>query len=134
MAMPVPGTGASPSDYLMRLQGNSTREPFLLSFSNRRNQGLMQLVSSPGKAETTSEPGRLSASVSVYILSQVQLCNPVNCSPPGFSLHGIFQARILEWVAISYSGDLPNLGMKPTSLASPALAGRFLNTAPPGKP
>ena len=132
--MPVPGPGASPRDYLMRLQGNSTRELFLLSFSNRRNQGLMQLVSSPGKAEITSEPGRLSASVSVYILSQVQLCNPVNCSPPGFSLHGIFQARILEWVAISYSGDLPNLEMKPTSLASPALAGRFLNTAPPGKP
>ena len=26
-----------------------------------------------------------------------------NCSPPGFSVHGIFQARILEWVAISYS-------------------------------
>ena len=31
------------------------------------------------------------------------LCNPMDCSPPGFSVHGIFQARILEWVAISYS-------------------------------
>ena len=30
---------------------------------------------------------------------------PINCSPPGFSVHGIFQARILEWVAISYSRD-----------------------------
>ena len=27
------------------------------------------------------------------------LCDPVDCSPPGFSVHGIFQARILEWVA-----------------------------------
>ena len=31
------------------------------------------------------------------------LCNPVDCSPPGSSVHGIFQARILPWVAISFS-------------------------------
>ena len=31
------------------------------------------------------------------------LCDPINCSPPGSSVHGIFQARILEWVAISFS-------------------------------
>ena len=31
------------------------------------------------------------------------LCGPMNCSPPGSSVHGIFQARILEWVAISSS-------------------------------
>ena len=31
------------------------------------------------------------------------LCNPVDCSLPGSSIHGIFQARILEWVAISFS-------------------------------
>ena len=31
------------------------------------------------------------------------LCNPVDCSPPGSSLHGILQARILEWVAIPFS-------------------------------
>ena len=30
-------------------------------------------------------------------------CNPVDCSPPGSSIHGILQARILEWVAISFS-------------------------------
>ena len=30
-------------------------------------------------------------------------CNPMDCSPPGSSIHGIFQARILEWVAIFYS-------------------------------
>ena len=29
------------------------------------------------------------------------LCDPVDCSPPGSSVHGIFQARVLEWVAIS---------------------------------
>ena len=31
------------------------------------------------------------------------LCNPMDCSPPGSSVHGILQARILEWVAISFS-------------------------------
>ena len=31
------------------------------------------------------------------------LCNPMDCSPPGSSVHGIFQARILEWVAIVLS-------------------------------
>ena len=31
------------------------------------------------------------------------LCNPVDCSPSGSSLHGIFQARVLEWVAIAFS-------------------------------
>ena len=31
------------------------------------------------------------------------LCDPVDCSPPGYSIHGILQARILEWIAISFS-------------------------------
>ena len=31
------------------------------------------------------------------------LCDPVDCSPPGFSVHRILQARILEWVAILFS-------------------------------
>ena len=33
------------------------------------------------------------------------LCNPMDCSPPGSSVHGILQARILEWVAISFSRE-----------------------------
>ena len=33
------------------------------------------------------------------------LCDPIDCSPPGFSVHGIFQARILEPVAMSYSRE-----------------------------
>ena len=31
------------------------------------------------------------------------LCDPMDCSPPGSSVHGILQAKILEWVAISFS-------------------------------
>ena len=33
------------------------------------------------------------------------LCNPMDCSPPGSSVHRVFQARILEWVAISFSRE-----------------------------
>ena len=39
----------------------------------------------------------------VNSLSRVWLCNPVDCSLPGSSVHEIFQARVLEWVAISFS-------------------------------
>ena len=46
------------------------------------------------------------------------LCDLMDYSLPGSSVHGIFQAKILEWVAIS-SGDLPNPGIEPTG--SPAL-------------
>ena len=47
---------------------------------------------------------------------------------------GILQARTLSWVAIPASGDLPDPGIEIASLASPALAGGFFTTVPPGKP
>ena len=59
----------------------------------------------------------------VYLLShfsRVQLCDPVDLSPSGSSVHGIIQARILEWVAMSSSGNLPDPGMETRSLESPA--------------
>ena len=55
------------------------------------------------------------------------LCNPMDCSPLGFSVHGILQARILEWVAISFSRDLPDPGMEPRS---PALQADALTSEP----
>ena len=69
----------------------------------------------------------------VLSCSVVSLCNPMDYSLPGSTVHGILQARILEWVAIPFSrgGGLPDPGIKPTA---PALAGRFFATEPPGKP
>ena len=55
----------------------------------------------------------------------------MDCIPLGSSVHGISQARILEWVAISFSGDLPDPGIEATS---PALASGFFATEPSGKP
>ena len=67
----------------------------------------------------------------------------MNCNPPGFSVQGIFQARILgggvggPGLPFLSLGDLPSLGIEPVSLhcrQSPALAGRFFTTESPGKP
>ena len=55
------------------------------------------------------------------------LCSFMDCSPPGSSVHGIFQARILEWVAISSSrgSSWPRDYMNPQLFVSPTLADRF---------
>ena len=58
------------------------------------------------------------------------LCNSWDYSLPGSSVLGILQARILEWVAIPFSRDLPNPGIKP----SPHTAADSLASEPPGKP
>ena len=63
--------------------------------------------------------------------SCLTLCDPVDCSPPGSSVHRILQARVLEWVAIPFSRDLPNPGIEP---GSPALQADSLPSEPPGKP
>ena len=41
--------------------------------------------------------------------SRPTLSDPMDCSPPGSSLHGIFQARVLEWGAIAFTGSIPYL-------------------------
>ena len=67
--------------------------------------------------------------VVVQLLSRIQLFETpwtVACQAP-LSMR-IFQARILEWVAMLSSRDLPDPGTKPASLMSPALAGRFFTT------
>ena len=55
----------------------------------------------------------------------------MDCSPPGSSVYGILQERMLEWVSISSPGDLPDPGIEP---GSPALQTDSLLSEPPGKP
>ena len=54
----------------------------------------------------------------------------MDSSPPGSSDHGIFQARILEWIAISFLGDLPDPGIESRA---PVLQADALPSEPPGK-
>ena len=58
------------------------------------------------------------------------LCDPMDWSPPGSSVHGILQARILEWLPFPSPGDFPDPGIKPRS---PALQADSLSFEPPGK-
>ena len=62
--------------------------------------------------------------------SCLTLCDPMDSSLPGSSVHGIFQARILEWVAFPSPGDLPDPGIEPKS---PSLQADALPPEPPGK-
>ena len=62
------------------------------------------------------------------------LCDPMNHGLPGSSVHGILQARILEWVAVSYSrGSSQPRGQTHVSCVS-CIAGGFFTPEPPGKP
>ena len=54
----------------------------------------------------------------------------MDCSLSGSSVHRIFQARVLEWIAISFSMDLPDPKIEP---GSPALQADVLPSEPPGK-
>ena len=65
------------------------------------------------------------------MLSHLILCDSVDYNPPGSSVHRILQARILEWVAISFSrGSSPPRDQTQVS----CIIGKFLTTEPPGKP
>ena len=70
--------------------------------------------------------------ICVYMLShftRLTLCIPVDCRLPGSSVHGIFRQEYWSGLPCLPPGDLPKLGIKPMSLTSPALAGRFFTTS-----
>ena len=69
----------------------------------------------------------------MHAQSCLALYNPMDCKLTGSSLHGISQARILEWVPFPSPVGLPSPGTELTSPASPTLADGLLPTEPPGK-
>ena len=87
----------------------------------------MNLVASLGKVKPVSELARI---LSFYFAAVVQslshvwhFCNPMDCNPPGSSVHEISQARMLEWVSIFFSRSHIFF-----------IAGGFFTNEPPGKP
>ena len=102
--LPNPGSG--------RQFSNSPSVPFLRLFSERFSLSEVACVCAK------------------LLQSCPTLCDPMDSIPPGCSAHEIFQARILEWIAIPSSGDLPHPGIVPTSFKSPALTGGFFTTSP----
>ena len=66
----------------------------------------------------------------IHVQSHPTLCDPMDCSPPGSSVHGTLQARILEWVTICFSRE----SSIPWNLTCVyCIRGRFFTTGPPGK-
>ena len=66
---------------------------------------------------------------SMSLQSCLALCYPKDCSLPVSMVHGILQARMLKWVALSFSRDLPDPGIEPGSPGSSVYAGGFLTTS-----
>ena len=62
------------------------------------------------------------------------LCNPTDCSPPASPVHGILQARILEWVAMPFQGIFLTQGSNSSLLCLLHWQSGSLPLAPPGKP
>ena len=73
----------------------------------------------------------LKCSTGCVLVSQscLTLCNPMDCSSPGSSVHGMLQVRILEWVASPSSRDLADPGVQPELLMSPTFSGGFFTTS-----
>ena len=83
--------------------------PFLFFFSSAFSDVILSIISCLHAKSFQSCP------------TLCPLCNCMDYSPPGSSVHGVLQARIPEWAAWSPQGDLLNPGIKPMSPAAPAL-------------
>ena len=89
----------------------------------------------PGSPVFETSPSNAGACMHAKSLqSCLTLWDPKDCSPPGFSVHGILQVRILEWVAMPSSRDLPNPGIKSHLLCLLHWQLDSLPLVPPGKP
>ena len=85
----------------------------------------------------TTETERCSSATSACAMQSLQACptlhDPMGCSPPGSSDHGILQARILEWVAMPSSRGSSWPRDQTQVSCSSCIAGEFLTPEPPGK-
>ena len=79
----------------------------LLQYPEDGHEALPQPVTQKSNPESLAPFGSLTYHHGVHAksLSRVRLCDPMACSPPGSSDHGILQARTLEWVAMPSSRD-----------------------------
>ena len=110
-----------PFTTLVVFQGSALFGPGVFIYQRRNNN--MWLVALQGLTVITK--------VCVHAAQLCSmLCDFINCHPRGFSVHGIFQARILEWVALS-SSRLSSWPRDRTRVCCVScLAGRFFTTAP----
>ena len=96
-----------------------------------RAQQASIFASSPGCLGASDVAGACACSVAQSCLT---LGNTVDCGPPGSSVHGIFQPRILEWVAMPSSRGSSRPRDRTSISYVSCIAGRFFTPEPPGKP
>ena len=75
----------------------------------------MDLLLMPGLRTPVSTVPGLRVCVCLVRKSCLNLCDPMDCSPPGSTALGILQPQILDWIAIPSPGDLPNPEIEPGS-------------------
>ena len=115
-------THIKPNSLCTQSKGLRTREPMALSSSARQEN-----TNVPSQADEVPPHSCMSAQ---SLQSCLTLWNPMNCSPPGSSVHGILQARILEWAAIpSSKGSSQPRDWTHVS----CIACEFFTPEPPGK-
>ena len=111
-------TGPSPDGLNARGSGQNDARPYVIHFCFFRPfpSFIIFKVCAPLRAKS--------------LQSCLTLCDPKDCSPPGSSVHGILQARILQWVAMPSSrGIFPTQASNPESPTSPALVNGFFTTS-----
>ena len=86
------------------------------------------------KDATLTEHVSTSGLCATSLQSCPTLCGPIDCSPPGSSVLGILQARILEWVAVPSSKGSSQPRDQTHVLCVSCITGGFFTTEPPGKP
>ena len=94
----------------------------------------LKLTSDNVKDRSTNWPRRACVLLTESLQSCPTLCDPMNCSLLGSSVHGILQGRTLEWLHCPPPGDLPDPGIEPTSLCLLHWKVGSLSLVPPGKP
>ena len=129
--MPFPSPGDLPDPGIKRTSPASAGRFFTFRASREALQALLEpnLKQAGGRVLGRRQEG--GGGGGLVAQSCLTLCDSMDRSRPGSYVHRILQARILEWVATHPSRDLSYPGIEP---ASPALAGGFFTTEPPGKP
>ena len=109
-----------------------------LSHPRKTNRHFVFMVAHQGLAgqnwsSRTPQPGP-GIHMCVCAQSSLTLCDPMDCSPPGSSVHGILQARIVEWLPCPPPGIFPTQGSNSGLLCLLHWQAGYLLLAPLGKP
>ena len=102
--------GFSPSSDTMHISRRSQLSTFIFLLCKNSTLKFISSTSKPWKERGTVQHLESESEVAQ---SCPALCDTVDCSPPGSSVHGILQARVLEWVAVAFSYIFTSAALKP---------------------